>query len=132
MESINVKATKYSPKIILDPEKKIFEIEGDSRPENVHSFYYPVVLKLDEILNSIIQTEQQPFDLKANFKLYYFNSSSAKFILDILSIFKSYIEKGLNVKIYWYFNEDDEDIKEAGEELSDMISVQFNYVMVKA
>ncbi|MFC2104921.1 SiaC family regulatory phosphoprotein [Bacteroidota bacterium] len=38
---------------------------------------------------------------------------------------------GLNLKVYWYFTDGDEDMKEVGEDFSDMISVPFNFVMVE-
>jgi len=34
------------------------------------------------------------------------------------------------LKIYWYFDEDDDELREAGEELSEMSSVPFHYVEV--
>jgi len=43
---------------------------------------------------------------------------------------KTYSEKDVNIKVYWYFEDGDDDMKEVGEEFSDMISVPFNYIMI--
>jgi hypothetical protein len=34
---------------------------------------------------------------------------------------------GLNMKIDWYFDENDDDMKEVGEELSEVVDFQFDY-----
>ncbi len=133
---MNIAATNYTPKIFLDRDKNVFEIEGESRPENVYDFYLPVINTLmiffENLAENIDNKQDTNTTFRANFKLIYFNSSSAKFIADILNIFKLYNnKKGIDFKIYWHFNEDDDDVKEAGEELSEMISLPFNYVMVK-
>ncbi len=135
MEIINIAATNLTPKVLLDREKHVFELEGESRPENVYDFYFPIITELIKFLECLHEdnSDDSPSisTLKANFKLFYFNSSSAKFIVDIISLLKTFNDKGLDIGIYWYFNEGDDDIKEAGEELSEMVSFRFNYVMIK-
>lgn len=136
MITLNIPATDKSPKILFDPLKKIFEMEGNSRPENVRDFFYPIIDTLREYFNSIAQdrkviSDLEEMPLKFNFKLDYFNSSSAKFISDILVILRDAKEKGIQFKVNWYFNEDDDDMKEAGEDFSDMISFPFNFIMIK-
>jgi hypothetical protein len=44
MRKLIIDQTPNSPKVILDPEKKIYEISGESRPPDVREFY-------DQILN---------------------------------------------------------------------------------
>ena len=135
MKKLNIAATEKSPKIIFDPENNIYEMEGNSRPENVRDFYYPIIDTLKHFFENIVEKNQiEKFNekvFKFNFKLDYFNSSSAKFISDILVIIKKYCDKGFNIKIYWYFEDGDDDMKEVGEDFSDMISFPFNYIMVQ-
>ncbi|MDY6800378.1 MAG: DUF1987 domain-containing protein [Bacteroidota bacterium] len=136
MKTLNIEATNKSPRILFDPSKKLFEMKGNSRPENVRDFYYPIIETLRNYFDSIVKdqksindSEEKPF--KFNFKLDYFNSSSAKFISDILIIVKDYYEKGIQFKVYWYFEDGDDDMKEVGEDFADMISFPFNYIMVQ-
>jgi len=49
MESLKIEATDKTPRIILDPYNDIFEISGNSRPENVSEFYFPVINWLNEL-----------------------------------------------------------------------------------
>lgn len=133
MKKLNIDATLKSPKVIFDPEIFLYEMEGNSRPENVRDFYYPIIDTLKEYFEEQYNKENinQNKSFKFNFKLDYFNSSSAKFISDILVIVKKAVENGIDIKIYWYFEDGDEDMKEVGEDFSDMISFPFNYIMVQ-
>jgi len=136
MKTLNIAATNKSPRIIFDPSKKTFEMKGNSRPENVRDFYYPILETLRNYFESaakdqqlIKESEEKPYTF--NFKLDYFNSSSAKFISDILVIVRDTYDKGIHFRVYWYFEDGDDDMKEVGEDFSDMISFPFNFIMVQ-
>lgn len=135
MRGLNIPATAKSPRVLLDTEKNIFEIQGNSRPENVRDFYYPVIYKIRKYFEKVIDKKLvEEFNEKSfrfNFKLDYFNSSSAKFISDILVLIRDFTEEGLNLKVNWYFSDGDEDMKEVGEDFSDMISVPFHFIMIE-
>ncbi len=135
MKGLNIPETEKSPRIFFDPVNSIFEMQGNSRPENVRDFYFPIIYKVRKYFEKIISKKQvEKFNenyFKFNFKLDYFNSSSAKFIADLLLLIKDFNDEGLNMKIYWYFIDGDEDMKEVGEDFSDMISFPFNYIMVE-
>ena len=135
MKGLNIPATAKSPRVLLDTDKNIFEIQGNSRPENVRDFYFPIIYKIRKYFEKIIDKnkvdEFNEKSFKFNFKLDYFNSSSAKFISDILVLIRDFNEEGLNLKVNWYFADGDEDMMEVGEDFSDMISVPFNYIMIE-
>jgi hypothetical protein len=121
--------TRKTPKVIINKEKGYIEMEGNSIPENVRAFYNEIV---NELKNAILFWEDPNIDnLKFIIKLYYFNSSSAKFIYDLLALFISLHKKGKNISVEWYYEDDDIDEKEAGEELSEMLSFPFNFHEIK-
>lgn len=135
MKGLNIPATDKSPKVFFDTENYLFEMQGNSRPENVRDFYFPIIYKIRKHFEKIIDKKQvEEFNkrsFKFNFKLDYFNSSSAKFISDILVLIKDFTDAGLNFKVYWYFTDGDEDMKEVGEDFSEMISFPFHFIMVE-
>lgn len=135
MKGLNIPATAKSPRVLLDTDKNIFEIQGNSRPENVRDFYFPIIYKIRKYFEKVIDKnmvdEFNEKSFKFNFKLDYFNSSSAKFISDILVLIRDFTEEGLNLKVNWYFADGDEDMMEVGEDFSEMISVPFNYIMIE-
>ncbi len=122
METIKIQGTEDTPKIMLDAENDIFEISGRSLPEDVSSFYEPVLNWLNEYAES--PNNKTVF----NFKLTYFNTASSKLLLDILMKLEEMHEKGQDVLIKWHYPEDDEDMAEAGEEYSDIVDVPFEQV----
>jgi hypothetical protein len=135
MKGLNIQAKEKSPKVIFDPEKKIFEMEGNSRPENVREFYYPIIDTLRKYFENVSDKQnlesfnEKPFNF--TFKLDYFNSASAKFISDILVIIKDFTDEKLKIKVNWYFEDGDDDMKEVGEDFSEMISLPFNFIMIQ-
>jgi hypothetical protein len=122
METIKIQGTEDTPKIILDAENEIMEISGRSLPEDVSSFYEPVLNWLNEY------AENPKKKTVFNFKLTYFNTASSKLLLDILMKLEELHEKGHDVLIRWHFPEDDEDMAEAGEEYADIVDVPFEQV----
>lgn len=58
----------------------------------------------------------------------YFNTASSKIILDILMRLETLHENGKNITIEWHYEEDDEDMQEAGEEYADIVEVPFTFI----
>ena len=82
----------------------------------------------------MVQKNQAPSDfLHARpLELFYFNSSSAKFLFDFFEFFEEKAAEGLTVKIKWNYREDDDTMLEAGEDFAeDMESCAFELVAVQ-
>ena len=79
----------------------------------------------------MIAVETKDEKLIFEFKLSYFNSASAKFILDILLYINKISGLGVNVGINWYYEEGDDDMHDVGEELAEMVDFDFEYIETK-
>ncbi len=66
-----------------------------------------------------------------NFKLEYFNTSSSKCILDILRKLEKLHKTGKSVVVNWYYEEDDEDMMEAGENYQRIVSVPIELALLE-
>lgn len=121
MKALNLEPTDETPKVILDPENKVFLISGKSFPENVEVFFNPILHWLDEYITS--PAKETPVE----FRFDYFNTASAKIILDILIRLEKIIPTGNAVLIKWYSKKADLEMKEAGEEFSEIIDLNFEY-----
>ncbi len=132
MEKLTIEATSHSPEISFDPDEGKFTISGVSRPEDVRAFYYPVLEWLRKFLDEEIRTGKTVYNgerpLVLEVKLKYFNSSSAKFLFDIFTEISELQEAGQKVVIRWYYDEGDDDMLEAGEELSEIAGIPFEYI----
>ena len=76
MEEIKIPETEKSPRVLFDPENRLFELEGNSRPENVREFYHPIIDKLRNYFDKIIDDNKlddyQENPVKFIYKLEYF------------------------------------------------------------
>ncbi|HMT66295.1 MAG TPA: DUF1987 domain-containing protein [Bacteroidales bacterium] len=129
MKSFIHKATDLTPEIILAPAENRFVIAGKSAPEDVRSLYYPVIEWMEEFVAETKKghnyTDANPFRLKLD--LEYFNSSSAKFLFDIFEQVKELSDDGIPVDIEWHYDEEDIDLREAGEDLALLAELHFRY-----
>jgi len=122
MEALVIEQQNNTIGIVLDKESKKFIFQGRSLPENTVKFFESVMKWLEEY-------KQDPADetyIDMNF--IYFNTSSAKVILEVLHKFDEISKAGNDVKVTWHYMEEDYDIKEAGEEYETMVSLPFEYV----
>lgn len=132
MDPLILEASEFSPKVVLDPVNNKFELTGESRPENAGKFYDPIV-KWMEGYKAILFWQKDKYG-KSNkitfeFNLDYFNSTSAKHILDILKQIDSFYGEGHDALIKWYYFMEDEDMRDSGEEFSKLISVPIEFVV---
>jgi hypothetical protein len=126
MDRLIIAPTLNSPGITLDPENRRFEFTGESRPEDVRDFYMPVLEWLESYARELPANSGKELDFHFNFE--YFNSTSAKYILDIFKILNEIHSKGSKVQVKWHYEEDDEDMLEVGMEMSRMSRLPFEYV----
>jgi hypothetical protein len=127
MDSLIIEATEDSPKVNFDTTSNRFTISGESRPENAGKFYTPVInwiVKYEESLTGKKDTTTLVFV----FKLDYFNSTSAKYIMDILLVLKKFVDDGLTVNVEWHYDKRDDDMLDAGNEFSDTVDMKFEYI----
>ena len=127
-----IEATSNSPKIVFDTENHNFSITGISRPEDVRSFYFPVLEWFERLYKEEVETGKFTFGkdnpLNIHIRLTYFNSSSAKFLYDIFIEISKLVKKGQSVNIFWHYDKKDDDMLEAGEEMSEIAGIPFEYV----
>ena len=106
MEALNIEATKDSPKIALDPNTGQCEISGRSFPEDCNLVYEPVVSWLEAYTGNSIQMR---FDLD------YISSTTYISLLKIMLKLKDLETTGKTTTVTWIYEDDDEDIRIAGE-----------------
>ncbi|TLX71492.1 DUF1987 domain-containing protein [Labilibacter sediminis] len=122
METIIREGSPKTPYVRFDGEKGIIEIKGRSIPENSIEFYKPLIDWLEEYGNAALA------ETAVNVQLEYFNTSSSKCILDIFKKLELIFKKGQKVEVNWYYEEDDEDMFEAGEDYQSIINIPFKMI----
>jgi hypothetical protein len=124
MERIVIEGTPKTPTISFDMNTGLLEIKGRSIPENSIEFYKPLVEHLERYA-------QKPLgETSVNIQLEYFNTSSSKCILDVFKKLEAIAKGGSQIIINWYYEQDDEDMLEAGEDYQAIINVPFKMIEV--
>ena len=113
--------TEDSPKVQLDSVSGVLMFSGTSITENSEEFYGPVLNWLDDFIN------MKPKSIEVNFKLDYFNTSSSKYILEILRTIQR-VSATSKIVVKWHYLIDDDDMKEAGEDYQIMVKLPFEMV----
>lgn len=111
MNILTLAQTNKTPEVLFDPAQNYFLIKGRSIPENSTEFYHPVMEWLDKFAASEVEAP-----VTVEVKLEYFNTSSSKCLVDIFRKLEKMHLKGQPVAVNWYYDEQDEDMKEAGED----------------
>lgn len=114
MEPVNIAPTERSPEIAFDFAANTFSIKGESYPEDVTAFFGPLIEKLEDHLNA-----QSGASVTFSFELIYFNSSTAKVLMELFDLLDQTAAKGNTVSIAWVFEEDDDNMEELGEEFAE-------------
>ncbi|MCD4792190.1 MAG: DUF1987 domain-containing protein [Bacteroidales bacterium] len=125
MESIYIQKTKKTPLINLNIKDSIFQIKGPSFSENIVEVLNPII---DWIENCIPNLENE---LICELYFTVLNSASHKKIFQILIKLNAFLDNGKVIKVKWYYDEDDEDIMEMGEDLVELINIPFELIPVK-
>lgn len=122
MEKIVREATDRTPTVVFDFATGKLSFEGESYPEDASAFYGPLHNALSDFLKTDFATETV-FDIK----LAYFNSSSAKVLMNLFSLLEDAASNGKKASVNWHYSEDDDTMQEFGEDFaSDMEHLSFN------
>jgi hypothetical protein len=114
MPKLKIPATDRSPEVDFDFDNHRLRIRGESYPEDVAAFYGPVFEALDGYLRQL-----HDGDCSLDVELIYFNSSSAKAIMSLLEKLDDAAGRSASVAITWYYDEEDDTMRELGEEFGE-------------
>ncbi len=125
-----IPATDFTPKVSFLADSGQLEISGVSRPEDVAGFYEEPLSWLAEFEEQVLRSENRYGiqELNVSFKMSYFNSSSSKYIIQMLRHIKNLISGGIGTRIEWYYEEGDEKMMEDGEDIAEAVELEFNYI----
>jgi len=123
MENFYMEGSDKIPTISFNAESGEMEISGKSIPENSANLYAPVMDWVDEYI-------KEPAE-KTNFiiKLEYFNTSSSKYLLEIFRRFEELFKSGKQVSVQWYYELEDEDMQESGDDFRDILKIPVELIV---
>lgn len=116
--------TGSTPHILIDEDKGYMRFEGESFHENVVEFYR----EINEWLAEYLKKDFGFFTFDC--ELYYFNSSTAKLLLNMFMAMDKSVTAASKIVVHWITTEDNEIIIECGEDFSEEIhNMDFQIVL---
>ncbi len=122
MDHLIIEETKFTMRVDFNAETGICNLFGNSYPEDAIVFFEPINAWFIRFVKEV----KKPIVL--NITLNYVNSSSSKCFMDIFDLLEDYFTSDGKVTVNWFYEEDDDEIKEAGEELLEDMSFEVNYI----
>lgn len=119
MEPLKIESTLKTPAVLFDNDTGICTLKGMSCAEYAREFYTPVNQWIDDYAKN-----PKP-ETVVNIQFKYFNTSSAKCILGLLQKFNEIRTSGNQVTIYWFYEKDDEQMIQDGENYSEILNFPF-------
>ncbi len=124
MDKLTIKSTYTTPQVDFDPDKGLFEIEGRIITEDAEIFFVKILSWLDEYSSNV----QKPVVVR--FRLFYYNTSSSKGMIDVMRRFDKLYEKGADINIVWEYENEDEDAMLDGEDFKRFLKIPFKIVKI--
>lgn len=124
MDKLLIEGSPKTPTIEFDPNSGVLLLKGRSIPENSIEFFQP----LNDWLDGYSGSPQSSTTVEV--RLEYFNTSSSKCILDFFKKLEKVNGNSTEVHVNWYFETDDEDMEEAGEDYQAILTLPFSIIEV--
>lgn len=125
MENLNLVASPKTPLVNFNCADGVLELRGRSIPENSIEFYQPLNDWIDSYASNPCQ------NTLIEVKLEYFNTSSSKCILDLFKKLEKLNGQSTEVSVNWYYEVEDEDMEEAGEDYQAIVRLPFKMIEVE-
>ncbi|MGB1075692.1 MAG: DUF1987 domain-containing protein [Flavobacteriales bacterium] len=123
MNEIQLQGTSKTPSVVCTLDPFAIVLSGRSIPENSIEFYRPIMDWVDA------HCSKEGTNLDIKIRLEYFNTSSSKCLMDLLKL----VEKSPSTaEVHWYYEEEDEDMLEAGEDYDAIIDLPFKLIATDA
>lgn len=112
MDDLHLPATQFTPEVRWSPAGGMLTMRGESYPENVLSFYAPI---LDRI-NTCLETGKLAL-LRVEMHITYYNSASAKAFHRIFHMLNKAAETGCAIRLRWHYDEEDDMARDLGNDI---------------
>jgi hypothetical protein len=123
MENFYIPGSEYIPEVNLNAETGILSFSGESYHEYTLEFFEPIFEWLKQY------TAEGGKTIELNFRMTYFNTSSSRRFLEIMNLLHNYqSSKAGKVTVNWYYQKEDVDMQESGEEYRDDVKLPFHLI----
>ncbi len=123
--NVSILSNEDLPSFLIMYEEGYIEIAGRSIPNTPMKFYNNLLQEIDKYI------PLAPNLTNFHFKLDYFNTSSHRYLVEMLRKLNTLNKNQKKFHVIWYYSENDLDHKEIGEIMSKFLALDFEYLSVK-
>lgn len=120
MKNITITRSINSPVITLLPEEGIIAIKGRSNSIYSQGVYEPILERISAQFKGLSS-------IRLDLSLMHFNTSSRKWLCEIFEVLKGFESEGTQVTVNWYYETDDIDMLEDGEDFEMITELPFTF-----
>lgn len=125
MEPLQLEGNFEMPTVSCNAQEGKIEIKGRSIPPHPLDFYQQIFDWWEKY------TQEKPSQTEIEISLEYFNTASFKYIMHLLRLANEFHTSGNGeVKLNWYYEEDDEDLMETGELIQETFAMPVEIIEV--
>ncbi|MEE4176785.1 MAG: DUF1987 domain-containing protein [Bacteroides sp.] len=121
LRDLMIAATPASFGVEFRINEGLLRFSGNSYPENAVDFFQPL---LNWVRDYVRNTRQQTL---VEFRINYFNTSSSKYLFQIMEIMNAFRQKGNPVEVVWISNAENDEMLETWREI--MIELELEYTL---
>ncbi len=110
------------PELLIDEEKHYIRVSGSSYPEDIIEVYGDFLLDL-----SNIKIEPNS-ELICDFRFDILSSTTMRILHEIFTLFENYLEAGKEIVVNWFYDPDDEDMKDIGLTFAEILNLKINVI----
>ncbi len=110
------------PELLIDEEKHYIRVSGSSYPEDIIEVYGDFLLDL-----SNIKIEPNS-ELICDFRFDILSSATMRILHEIFTLFENYLEVGKEIVVNWFYDPDDEDMKDIGLTFAEILNLKINVI----
>jgi hypothetical protein len=121
MENLKIEKSLRTPAVDFNKNGEL-RIEGRSTPENTVEFYEVLIAWIKDY------KKKKPTKLEMHVSLEFFNTSSGKLLINIFKLIEKFKIDEFEPSIFWYYDENDEDMFQAGQDFQSILKIPFHVV----
>lgn len=126
MKTVYIKSTAKTPEVNMDLDSGHFIINGRSIVENPKEFYDPILREIEEYT----ATPKSQSMLELYFE--YLSTASTIFVMKIMAALRKLVEAGQKLEIVIRYDDDDTDMLEKFQAMSQIAKVDARFVPIAA
>jgi hypothetical protein len=126
MKTVYIKSTAKTPEVNMDLDSGYFMINGRSIVENPKEFYDPILREIEEYT----ATPKNQSMLELYFE--YISTASTIFVMKIMAALRKLVEAGQKLEIVIRYDDDDTDMLEKFQAMSQIAKVDARFVPIAA